>query len=286
MWSNNFNGIAIYADGTPTGSVPTSARCKGSGGGSRGTIPAVSGTLETINALLDDILVVSAGTGGSSGTYSGPTNNDGNYWGQGGTGGMGGLVVTSTVFTTPFPPTASPGSASSDNRGGGGGGGGQGWGAGGGGGGADGDNGQANLVGSGGSGAAGINIVIVGVDSTTITLTDGTDINKLQSGDLIQLPTTEEVLEGAAPQDPAGAVDGNPETYAVLPSSSNNRYRWTIKQNEDGDYKIFTHGFAYSNWQIKDRKDDIEWVADEGNWDKVFEMINSGTSTIESIKYR
>ena len=65
-----------------------------------------------------------------------------------------------------------------------------------------------------------------------------------------------------------------------------NRYRWTIKKNEAGDYKIFTHGFAYSNFQIKHRRDDIEWEADEGNWNKVFEMINSGTSKIESIKSR
>ena len=65
-----------------------------------------------------------------------------------------------------------------------------------------------------------------------------------------------------------------------------NKYRWTIKQNEDGDYKINTHGFAYSNWQIKDRKDDIEWIADEGDWNEVFEMINTGTSKVESIKYR
>tara|TARA_R110000751_G_scaffold94798_5_gene185076 strand:- start:2746 stop:3042 length:297 start_codon:yes stop_codon:yes gene_type:complete len=65
-----------------------------------------------------------------------------------------------------------------------------------------------------------------------------------------------------------------------------NRYRWTIKKNEDGDYKIFTHGFAYSNWQIKHQIDDIEWVADEGNWIEVFRMINSGTSKIENIKSR
>ncbi len=65
-----------------------------------------------------------------------------------------------------------------------------------------------------------------------------------------------------------------------------NRYRWTIKKNNDGDFKIFTHGFAFRNWQTKHRKDDIEWEADNGNWDKVFSMINSGTSKIEQIKYR
>ena len=65
-----------------------------------------------------------------------------------------------------------------------------------------------------------------------------------------------------------------------------NRYRWTIKKNEDGDYKIFTHGFAYNNWQIHHGKDDIEWIADDGDWEHVFRMINEGTSKISAIKYR
>ena len=65
-----------------------------------------------------------------------------------------------------------------------------------------------------------------------------------------------------------------------------NRYRWTIKKNEDGDYKIFTHGFAYSNFGIKFPKDDIEWEADDKRWEEVFLMINSGTSKIEKIKSR
>ena len=38
--------------------------------------------------------------------------------------------------------------------------------------------------------------------------------------------------------------------------------------------------------KMKYLKDDIEWIADEGNWGAVFKMINTGTSKIESIKYR
>ena len=83
-------------------------------------------------------------------------------------------------------------------------------------------------------------------------------------------------------------IEGKPREIKInlVSCCCDNKYRWTIKQNEDGDYEIFTHGFAYSNWQIKDRKDDIEWVADEGNWEKVFNMINTGTAKIQSIKYR
>ena len=83
-------------------------------------------------------------------------------------------------------------------------------------------------------------------------------------------------------------VYGKPREMKIdlVSCTCDNKYRWTIKENEDGDYKIFTHGFAYSNFQIKHGKDDIEWIADEGNWEEVFEMINTGTSKIESIKYR
>lgn len=83
-------------------------------------------------------------------------------------------------------------------------------------------------------------------------------------------------------------IEGKPKEIKIdlVSCMCDNRYRWTIKKNEDGDYKINTHGFAYSNWQIRARRDDIEWIADEGNWDKVFLLINSGTSKIESIKYR
>ena len=87
---------------------------------------------------------------------------------------------------------------------------------------------------------------------------------------------------------PVLEVYGKPREMKIdlVSAMCDNRYRWTIKKNEDGDYKIFTHGFAYSNWQIEHGKDDIEWIADEEMWDEVFEMINSGTSLIEKIKYR
>jgi len=87
---------------------------------------------------------------------------------------------------------------------------------------------------------------------------------------------------------PVLEVYGKPREMKIdlVSAMCDNRYRWTIKENEDGDYKIFTHGWAYSNFQIKHRKDDIEWTADAGEWDEVFEMINTGTEKIESIKYR
>jgi len=87
---------------------------------------------------------------------------------------------------------------------------------------------------------------------------------------------------------PVLEVYGKPREMKIdlVSAMCDNRFRWTIKENEDGDYKINTHNWAYGNFQIKHGKDDIEWIADEGKWKEVFDMINTGTSKIESIKYR
>jgi len=83
-------------------------------------------------------------------------------------------------------------------------------------------------------------------------------------------------------------IEGKPREIKIdlISVMCNNKHRWTIRKNGGGDYKIFTHGFSYSNWIIPFRKDDIECEMDEGNWNKVFRMINSGSSVIEKIKYR
>lgn len=65
-----------------------------------------------------------------------------------------------------------------------------------------------------------------------------------------------------------------------------NRHKWTLKKNGEGDFKIYTHGFAFSNFSTKYDRDEIEWKADELEWDEVLKMINSGTSRIESVRSR
>ena len=65
-----------------------------------------------------------------------------------------------------------------------------------------------------------------------------------------------------------------------------NKYKWTLKRNADGDFKIWTHGYAFSNFQTKFATDEIEWAADAGDWAEVWKMINSGTSKIESVRSR
>jgi hypothetical protein len=60
----------------------------------------------------------------------------------------------------------------------------------------------------------------------------------------------------------------------------------TLKKNNEGDFKLYGNGFSLSNWQMGHPAHEIEWTADEGNWDSVFEMINSGTEAISEIKSR
>jgi len=87
---------------------------------------------------------------------------------------------------------------------------------------------------------------------------------------------------------PVLTVKGKPREIKIdlVSCMCDNRYRWTIKKDKDGEWKINTGMFAYGNFQIEHGRDDIEWIADEGNWNEVFSMINTGTSKIESIKYR
>jgi hypothetical protein len=59
-----------------------------------------------------------------------------------------------------------------------------------------------------------------------------------------------------------------------------------FKKNPEGDFKMNGNGHSLSNWQMKHKPHDIEWIADEGKWNQVFRMINSGTEKIESLKSR
>jgi hypothetical protein len=43
-------------------------------------------------------------------------------------------------------------------------------------------------------------------------------------------------------------------------------------------------GYSMSNYQMECTTEDLKWEVEDGNWDKVIEMINSGTARIESVK--
>jgi hypothetical protein len=59
-----------------------------------------------------------------------------------------------------------------------------------------------------------------------------------------------------------------------------------FKKNLEGDFKLDGMGYAISNWQMKANTHELEWLADEGAWEKVIGLINTGTSQIESVKSR
>ncbi len=63
-----------------------------------------------------------------------------------------------------------------------------------------------------------------------------------------------------------------------------------FKKNDNGEFKLSHYndhvGLALSNLQIKHPTHDIKWEADDNNWDKVIDIINSGTSVISDTKYR
>lgn len=71
-----------------------------------------------------------------------------------------------------------------------------------------------------------------------------------------------------------------------------NRSLLRFKKNNEGDFKLNSpprnggYGNALSNYQLKHTPTDIEWEADDENWDEVFNMINTGTAKIESVKSR
>lgn len=65
-----------------------------------------------------------------------------------------------------------------------------------------------------------------------------------------------------------------------------NRHLITLKKDTDSDFKLNTHGQAYSNFGIPYDKYELEWAADKGNFEKVFLMINQGFQVVEKVKSR
>lgn len=60
----------------------------------------------------------------------------------------------------------------------------------------------------------------------------------------------------------------------------------SLKKNGGGDFKLDGGRFSLSNWQMNYPQHKIEWAADEGRWNDVFEMINSGTEAISEVESR
>jgi hypothetical protein len=59
-----------------------------------------------------------------------------------------------------------------------------------------------------------------------------------------------------------------------------------FKKNSEGDFKMSGNGYSLSNWQFKHPVHEIEWKADEEEWNEVVAMINSGVKIVESVVSR
>ena len=74
--------------------------------------------------------------------------------------------------------------------------------------------------------------------------------------------------------------------FKVVSSMCDNVYYFKFKKNEEGDFKLSTSPFAYSNFGIKHEKFELEWEADQELWLGVVAMINSGYQKVESVQFR
>ena len=75
--------------------------------------------------------------------------------------------------------------------------------------------------------------------------------------------------------------------FETVSCMCDNRRKISFKRKDDGTYTMSGNGFSLSNWQMrKDYEIDCCWAAEDGDWDKVVEIINTGTSRVESVKYR
>jgi hypothetical protein len=64
-----------------------------------------------------------------------------------------------------------------------------------------------------------------------------------------------------------------------------NKQLISMKKYVDG-WSMNTRGQAFTNFQTKCYQYEIEWAADANDWDKAFELLNSGTIVIEKIVCR
>ncbi len=87
---------------------------------------------------------------------------------------------------------------------------------------------------------------------------------------------------------PKFTVIGNPKEMRIHTVSCmcDNKNVLMLKKNKENEFKLDGGRFSLSNWQFRCEIYEIEWLADEGKWEKVFKLINTGTSLISEIRSR
>lgn len=81
--------------------------------------------------------------------------------------------------------------------------------------------------------------------------------------------------------------DGAKEViFKTVSCMCDNVHYFRFKKNSDNEFKLDCMGYSFDNFQVKHPKYELEWEADENEWNNVIKLINSGTSVIESVQSR
>lgn len=74
--------------------------------------------------------------------------------------------------------------------------------------------------------------------------------------------------------------------FKTISCMCDNVHYFRFKKNDNGEFKLDCMGYSFDNFSIKAEKYMLEWNADDNEWRCVIDLINSGTSVIESVQSR
>ena len=71
--------------------------------------------------------------------------------------------------------------------------------------------------------------------------------------------------------------------FYVVSCMCDNKYTLRFRKDNNGEFDMSGMGVSLSNFQFSYKPFEIEWAADEGDWIRVKNMINSGTVKVEKV---
>lgn len=75
--------------------------------------------------------------------------------------------------------------------------------------------------------------------------------------------------------------------FDIVSCMCDNMHKLYLTKDANGDFKLNGGGHSLANYQMEfDYKLNIEWAADEDNWDNVIKIINTGTSLACAVRSR
>jgi hypothetical protein len=80
--------------------------------------------------------------------------------------------------------------------------------------------------------------------------------------------------------------NANEVLFTLVSAMCDNKSTLRFKREPRGEFSMNLLGQAFSNMQAKFDRYDMEWAADEGNWNRVISMINSGTGRVSTARSR